>query len=97
MSDFEETYAEVKRSRGEALLAYTTSEASPAKRRPIPGQQNLEAIAALVPGVVLPHDSSPAAVETIEEQQEEQMDYQDGGIDAAPVGTIVLDFVSLKV
>ncbi|KAH7687916.1 Protein R03D7.2, partial [Aphelenchoides avenae] len=84
MSDFEETYAEVKRSRGEALLAYTTSEASPAKRRPIPGQQNLEAIAALVPGVVLPHDSSPAAVETIEEQQEEQMDYQDGGIDAAP-------------
>ncbi|KAH7722397.1 nonsense mRNA reducing factor 1 NORF1 [Aphelenchoides avenae] len=83
MSDFEEMYAEVKRSRGEALLDYLSPEASPAKRRPIPGQQNLEAIAALVPGVTLPHVGSTATAETMEEQPEEQMDYQDSNIDAA--------------
>ncbi|KAH7708536.1 Protein K08D10.5 [Aphelenchoides avenae] len=83
MSDFEEMYAEVKRSRGEALLDYLSPEASPAKRRPIPGQQNLEAIATLVPGVTLPHVGSSATVETIEEQPEEQMDYQDSNIGAA--------------
>ncbi|KAH7694259.1 hypothetical protein AAVH_38698 [Aphelenchoides avenae] len=76
-------YAEVKRSRGEALLDYLSPEASPAKRRPIPGQQNLEAIATLVPGVTLPHVGSSATVETIEEQPEEQMDYQDSNIGAA--------------
>ncbi|KAH7694747.1 hypothetical protein AAVH_38202 [Aphelenchoides avenae] len=83
MSDFEEMYAEVKRTRGEALLDYTAAEASPAKRKPSLGQQNLEAIAALVPGVVLPHASNTAAVETIEEEQDDQMDYQDSNIDAA--------------
>ncbi|KAH7692968.1 hypothetical protein AAVH_40003 [Aphelenchoides avenae] len=83
MSDFEEMYAEVKRTRGEALLDYTSSETCSAKRRPIPGQQNLKAIAALVPGVSLPHTSSAAKVEAIEEGPEEPMDYQDGSIDAA--------------
>ncbi|KAH7708375.1 Protein K08D10.5 [Aphelenchoides avenae] len=77
MSDFEEMYAEVKRTRGEALLDYTSAEASPAKRKPSPGQQNLEAIAALVPGVVLPHARDIAAAETIEEKQDKRMDFQD--------------------
>ena len=80
MSDFEEMYAEVKRSRGEAQLDdAAASQASSAKRKPDPAQQNLAAIAALVPGIILPQPPITAAVEAVEGQQDEPMEYQDVG------------------